>query len=568
MNSKDNSTHLITLQKKAEEWLNVHFDLDTQEEIRQLINQPSALFEAFYKDIDFGTGGIRGIVGAGTNRVNAYTLGITTQALANYLHQHYPQGQPIKVAITYDTRNSSYFLMQKVAQVLTANGIEVYYTTQARPTPVLSFWVRQKKMQAGIVITASHNPKEYNGYKVYWSDGAQLVPPHDENIMKLAKNLSFSSINWNENPNLLHTLGPKDDQDYLDYALSLQQFQGDKNIKIAYSSLHGTGTTLLPKLLKQAGYLHVFETETQKEMNGDFPTVPSPNPEEFSAMEQVLLLAKEQKADLALATDPDADRVGLCIPNSEGLWQQINGQQMAMLLTYYILKIKQEKNSLPKNGYICKSIVTTNALTKIASSFGVKTYNTLTGFKWIAQKMGELEKKESFILGAEESLGYLVADQIRDKDALSSALIFSEIAAWCKEKGQTIWDLFLQIQAEFGIYLEKNISLQYEGKAGMEQMQAKMAVFRSHFLSDIQGVSVEKIHDFLEGLVHFSNGKTQKLDFPISDVLQYHLSDGSLITVRPSGTEPKLKIYLQVVGINQKIVQEKIDILSKFKYFQ
>ena len=554
--------------QRASAWLSPSFDEKTQQEVRKLLQEPAALNECFYKNLEFGTGGIRGLMGVGTNRVNAYTFGLATQALVKYLQGVYP-ATPIRVGICCDTRHQSLFLMQKVADVLSANGILVYTSTAPLPTPLLSFWVRHKKLQAGLVITASHNPKEYNGYKVYWSDGAQLTPPHDQNILQIMQQLSFEEIQWHAQPALLQNFNPQDEQDYLDYACSLQEIPqtAHKNITIAYSALHGAGAHILPQLLRQAGYLHLHEVESQKVMDGDFPSVPSPNPEDPKALQQVIELAKNVNAHLAFATDPDADRIGLCIPNHQNEWIALDGHQIGILLTYYILTQKKAKGTLLANSYICKSIVTTHYLNKIADFFGVKVYDTLTGFKWIAHKMAALEGKEHFVLGIEESFGYLLGDKIRDKDGVSTALLLCEIAAYCQQNQTTIYDLLQTIESTFGLHLEKTISLQYEGREGMQKMQACMQNLREKPASTIAGIAVVKIADFSRQKLTFADGSEQALDFPIANVLQYTLAEGSVLTIRPSGTEPKLKIYVQCCGDSYPAMHQKIDHFLQFKPF-
>jgi phosphoglucomutase len=562
---------------KAKIWTKAPFDQETQQAVQKLIDE-NQYQDAFYTDLEFGTGGLRGIMGLGTARINAYTLGQTTQGLANYLQAKYPNA-PIKVAICYDSRNNSAHFADLVSSVLSANGIAVLCSPAARPTPMLSFLVRHENAQAGIVITASHNPKEYNGYKVYASDGAQMVPPDDKILIQAVRAVQLENIAWQKNAGLIQYTDASHDEAYLASILSLcpVETKSKKDIKITYTPLHGSGITLLPKLLAKAGFAHLDIVQAQADLNGDFPTVSYPNPEETEAMKMALLQAEKNQSDLVFGTDPDADRLGVAVRNNEGNLELLNGNQIACLLAYYILSSKREAGNLPENGFLCKTIVTTELLTEIAHYFGVEMVQTLTGFKWIAEQIRLREGKQIYLFGGEESYGYLTGDKVRDKDALSSAFLFAEMAVWAKEQGKTVYDLLLEIYQKIGSFWEDLVSLTLQGQEGAKEIQEMMQNMRQNPPKVLAGEKVLQTKDYQNQTVLDENGQiTAHLNLPKSDVLQFFLQDGSVLTVRPSGTEPKIKFYCsaklgKLVAVtdyknNQEILLQKIkNFISSFR---
>lgn len=504
----------------------------------------SELQDAFYTDLEFGTGGLRGIMGVGTNRMNKYTVGMATQGLSNYLKSQHPEGK-ISVAIAHDSRNNSHSFAQITADVFSANGIKVYLFDELRPTPELSFAIRELGCQSGVVITASHNPKEYNGYKAYWADGGQLIAPHDAGVIgEVRKITDFKEVKFQANDSLIVSIGKDLDEKYLEVVKSLSLSDNvDKEIKIVYSSIHGTGITMVPRILEKFGFTNVNIVQEQAEVNGNFPTVVYPNPEEEEAMSIGLQKAKELDADLLMATDPDSDRVGIGLKNLSGEFQLINGNQTAALLIYYLLK-KSKENGLAGNEFIAKTIVTSDILKEIADGFGVAVHETLTGFKHIAKLILEKEGKEVFIGGGEESYGYLIGDAVRDKDAIASCAMIAEMAAWAKKQGKTAFELLVEIYQEFGFYLEKLESLTKGGQKGVDEIKALMEKFRNDPPKTLAGSVVTKILDYESSLeTSLSDGNTKKLNFPKSNVLQFITEDGSRISLRPSGTEPKIKFY-------------------------
>ena len=533
---------------KAKEWLSNQFDSETKNRIEHLITHDFSLLEdCFYKSLDFGTGGMRGKMGVGTNRVNKYTIGLATQGLAKYLKQN-SEGE-LHVAIAHDSRNNSSYFAEVAASVLSANGINAHLFKELRPTPVLSFAVRELHCNAGIVITASHNPKEYNGYKVYWNDGAQIVAPHDKKIINEVRNTSISEIKFSTNNSLIHTISESLDERYKELVNSLAQtgFAAQKKeLKIVYTSLHGTGITMIPDVLENAGFSNVILEAEQAKPSGDFPTVLSPNPEEASALKNAIELAEEEHADLVLGTDPDADRVGIVARNKTGELVLLNGNQACALLVYFRLESLKNANRIPNNGFVAKTIVTSDIIINMAKHYGVNFYETLTGFKFIAGVIGE-RPNEVFLGGGEESYGYLVGDFVRDKDAVISALILSECAAWAKSKNQTLVDILDEIYLKFGHFRERLISVVREGKSGAEEISAIMENFRSNAPKTIAGSKVVKVADFLKGeLTDLMLKTTSKTNLPSSNVMQFTLDNGLKFTARPSGTEPKIKFYFSV----------------------
>jgi phosphoglucomutase len=535
--------------KKANEWLNGTIDDSTREEVKRLLEQedPKQLIDHFYKDLEFGTGGLRGVMGAGSNCMNKYTVGMATQGLANYLKKSFPD-QSISVAIAHDSRNNSKSFAKITADVFSANGITVHLFSDLRPTPLLSFAIRHLKCQSGVVITASHNPKEYNGYKAYWTDGAQLVPPHDKNVIKEVNGVgSFDNVKFNGDPKLIRTIGPEVENAYYDEVIRLIPGQAaikkHPSIPIVYSSLHGAGITMVPECLRRLGFKNVVVVAEQKEPNGDFPTVKSPNPEEQSAMALALKTAKIEKAEIVMATDPDTDRVGIGIQNDKGEYFLLNGNQAFSLMMWFIMK----NLANTKGAYIAKTVVTTELVDTMAEKFDIKCYNTLTGFKYIAELMNQLDGKEKFIAAGEESYGYMVGDFVRDKDAVSACAFFAAMAAAAKEEGKTLFAWLIQMYHEYGFYKEALVNLVRKGAEGEQQIRTMMETFRKDPPLTIAGQKVVRVLDYktsedknvLQGLV-------KPIQLPKSDVLQFYTWEGAKISVRPSGTEPKIKFYISV----------------------
>jgi len=541
------------IQAKVNQWLSDEFDATTRTSIQKLIDDQNEteLVDSFYKNLEFGTGGLRGIMGAGTNRMNVYTVSMATQGLCNYLKKTYPDS-PISVAIAHDSRNNSPLFAKTTADVFTANGIKVYFFSELRPTPELSFAIRHFGCQSGVVITASHNPKEYNGYKAYWNDGAQMLAPHDKNtIEEVDKILSITQVKREGNPALLVPVLEEVDQIYLDRivgsSISKDAILRQKDLKIVYSSLHGTGITMVPKALSMLGFTNVNIVTAQATPDGNFPTVVYPNPEETEAMTLGLKLAEDLDADLVMATDPDADRVGLGLKNPDGKWQLLNGNQISTLLIYYMLNAWRNAGKITGHEMIIKTIVTTDIQDKMAEAYGVKCFNTLTGFKHIAKIIREQEGKLKFIVGGEESYGYMVGDFVRDKDAVAACAMIAEMVAFAKDKGLTLFDLLIEIFKQFGFYKEDLISITKKGKTGAEEIQEMMAGYRSNPPKTIAGSEVLKIYDYKESTVlDLKTGEKTAITIDKSNVLQFLTADGSKISARPSGTEPKIKFYFSV----------------------
>ena len=536
---------------KATQWLNAaNMDVSSKQEIETLMQNQEELDEAFLKDLEFGTGGLRGIMGIGTNRINKYTVGMATQGFANYLKKQFQD--EVKVAIAHDSRNNSRLFAETTADVFSANGIQVYLFEDLRPTPELSFAIRNLGCQGGVVITASHNPKEYNGYKAYWNDGGQLVPPHDKNVIEEVKKISsIDEINFESEPSLIQKIGEEMDRSYLEMiknlSLSPDAISANSDMKIVFSSIHGTGITMVPRALEELGFKTVHIVEEQKTPDGDFPTVVYPNPEETEAMTLALNKAKEIDADIVMATDPDADRVGIAVKNLEGDFQLLNGNQTGSLLVFYLMK-KWSIKGLKGNEYIGKTIVTTELIRDIANSFHTKCYDTLTGFKWIADMIRKKEGQEVFIGGGEESYGYMIGEMVRDKDAVASSVIIAEMAAWAKDQELSVFELLLEIYKTYGFYYEELKSITKKGLQGAEEIKRMMEDFRSTPPKKLAGSEVTHVIDYLEGVQINSNGKKESVNFPKSNVLQYLTEDGTKVSVRPSGTEPKIKFYFSVRG--------------------
>ena len=540
-------------QKKIEDWLTPSYDEGTRKAVQDLIdnNEVTELTDSFYRDLEFGTGGLRGIMGVGSNRMNKYTIGKATQGLSNYLKKQFPD-QEIKVAVSYDSRNNSQAFGQLVAKVFAANGIKVHLFNELRPTPVLSFAIRHFGCQSGVMLTASHNPKEYNGYKAYWNDGCQLTAPHDKNVIDEVNAItSVSDIKFEGNAQNILPVGNEIDQIYIDANKTLsihpEAVLAQKDLKIVFSPIHGTGITIVPKMLAAWGFENVSVVAEQATPDGNFPTVIYPNPEEEDAMALAKKKGEEIDADLVLATDPDADRVGIAVKNNKGQFQLLNGNQIGSLLVYYVLSAKSDLKQLGANPYIVKTIVTSNLQADIADHYGVKHYETLTGFKYIGELITNLGDSAQYLVGGEESYGFLVGDLVRDKDAPNSCAFLAEMTAYFKSKGKTVYEVLLDIYKEFGCYQEKLISLTKKGKAGAEEIQAMMAGLRLNLPTSLGGIKVREIRDYqFSQTTDMSTGERKAISLPKSDVLQFITVDGDVISARPSGTEPKIKFYCSV----------------------
>ncbi len=560
----------MTTLEKAQLWLTDTFDSETREKVQQLIDSNSPdLEDSFYRELEFGTGGMRGVMGVGTNRLNKYTLGQATQGLANYLHEQFP-GEEIKVAVAFDVRNNSKEFGKLVADVLTANGIKVLLFKNHRPTPELSFTVRNKKCNAGIVLTASHNPPEYNGYKVYWNDGAQVVPPNDENIIKEVYSTKFDQIKFNGNDDLIEWVGEEQDDVYIDACMENSLYQKDKtgydNLNIVFTSIHGTTYTTIPKALKKAGFTKVDLVTEQMIPSGNFPTVASPNPEEPAALSMALDLAKITNGDIVIGTDPDGDRLGIAVRNLDGELQLLNGNQTNTILTYYILDQWKKAGKITGNEFIGSTIVTSDIFFDIAEKFGVDCKVGLTGFKWIGKMIRDVEGKEKFICGGEESFGFMTGDFVRDKDSCGSILLACEIAALLKSEGKTIYQYLIEIYENIGIYLEGLVNVVRKGRTGAEEIAQMMTDFRTNPPKEIAGSPVAVLKDFKEQTkLDIKTGEKSVMDdIPKSNVLIFYTEDGTKVCVRPSGTEPKIKFYVSVkdsIATEQDFV-EKLPVLQ------
>lgn len=553
-----NEELLKQVEAKAQVWLGEGYDEETKAAVRAMLDNEDKtdLIEAFYKDLEFGTGGLRGIMGAGTNRMNIYTVGAATQGLSNYLKKAFADLPQIKVAIGHDCRNNSRRFAEVAADVFSANGIKVYLFDTLRPTPEVSFAIRELGCQSGVILTASHNPKEYNGYKAYWSDGAQMIAPHDKNtIDEVNKITSVKDVKFQGNPALIEIIGEEIDRRYLDriktLSLSPEAIARHHDMKIVYTPIHGTGVRLVPASLKNFGFTNIIHVPEQDVVSGDFPTVVSPNPEEPAALDMAIKKAIETDAELVVASDPDADRIGMAVRNDKGEFVLINGNQIVMIFLNYLMTRNKELGLLKGNEYIVKTIVTTETIKTIAERNGFKMYDCYTGFKWIASVIRENEGKARYIGGGEESYGFLPEDFVRDKDSVSSISLMAEIAAWAKDKGMTMYQMLQDIYIKYGFSKEKGISVVRKGKSGAEEIVAMMKSFRANPLKELAGSPVVCVKDYdsLEALNPVT-GEKSKLDMPVtSNVLQYFTADGSKVSIRPSGTEPKIKFYIEVRGI-------------------
>ena len=543
------------VRSKAQGWLSESYDAETRAEVKRMLDNedPSELIEAFYKDLEFGTGGLRGIMGVGSNRMNIYTVGAATQGLSNYLKKEFSKLPQIKVVIGHDCRNNSRKFAEISADIFSANGIKAYIFEDLRPTPEMSYAIRKLGCQSGIILTASHNPKEYNGYKAYWDDGAQMIAPHDRNtIAEVNQIRNAGEIKFKGNKSLIEVIGKEMDQRYINdlttISLSPESIARHKDMKIVYTPIHGTGVEIVPAALKAFGFTNIIHVPEQDIISGDFPTVISPNPEEPAALAMAVQRAKDTDAELVLATDPDADRVGAAVKNNEGEWVLLNGNQTALMFVYYLITRWKELGKIKGNEYIVKTIVSTELIRTIAERNGVELYDVYTGFKWIAAIMKDNEGKKTFIGGGEESYGFLCEDFVRDKDAVSACTMLAETAAWAKDKGLTLYQLLQNIYVEYGFSKEAGISVVKKGKSGAEEIEAMMKHFRENPLTQIAGSNVTYVYDYatLKGLSVAENEKIT-LDMPTtSNVIQYFTEDNTKVSIRPSGTEPKIKFYCEV----------------------
>ncbi len=537
---------------KVNVWLNGNYDDATKAEIKKMqAAGGDELTDAFYRNLEFGTGGLRGIMGVGTNRMNKYTVGMATQGFANYLKKVHGNAE-IKVAIAHDCRNNSRFFAETVANVFAANGLKVYLFEALRPTPELSFAVRHLGCQAGVVCTASHNPKEYNGYKAYWNDGGQLVPPHDKNVIKEVDAISsVDDVKWSGGEANISMLGKDMDDAFIEMVKGLsiypEAIERQKDLKIVYTPIHGSGIMLMPQVLKRFGFTNVTIVEEQATPDGNFPTVVYPNPEEAEAMSIGLKKAKEMDAEILLGTDPDSDRVGIAIKNTKGEWVLMNGNQTAVLAFNYMIEARKAKGISKPNDMVVKTIVTTNLIDDLAAANGITCYNVLTGFKWIAELMTEKEGKENYIIGGEESYGLMIGDKIRDKDAISAVALLCEMAAYEKDNGRTLFEKLIDLYVQHGLYKESLISITKKGMRGAEEIAEMMQGYRDNPPTAIDGVPVVELLDYqMQVGKNLKDGSNWEIKLPKSNVLQFVLEDGSKISARPSGTEPKIKFYFSV----------------------
>ncbi len=553
----ENQDLLKTVIAKAEKWLSPAYDEKTQAEVRRMLDNEdkTELIEAFYKDLEFGTGGLRGIMGVGSNRMNVYTVGAATQGLSNYLNKNFKDMKQISVVIGHDCRNNSRLFAEISANIFSANGIKVYLFDDMRPTPEMSFAIRHLGCQSGIILTASHNPKEYNGYKAYWDDGAQVLPPHDKGIIdEVNKITSAADIKFEGNKALIEIIGENVDSAYLEQLKSVsidpEVIKRHKDLKIVYTPIHGTGMMLIPRALKSWGFEDVNTVKEQMVKDGNFPTVVSPNPENAEALTLAVKLAKEIGAELVMASDPDADRVGIACKNGSGEWVLINGNQTCLMFLYYIITQYTKLGKMTGREFVVKTIVTTELIKTIAERNNIEMFDCYTGFKWIAREIRLNEGKKKYIGGGEESYGFLAEDFVRDKDAVSACCLIAEVAAWAKDNGKTLFELLQDIYIEYGFSKEKSISITKPGKSGAEEIKAMMENFRKNPPKEIAGSPVILAKDYASLKQTDGKGNVSDIDMPAtSNVLQYFTEDGTKVSVRPSGTEPKIKFYVEVKGV-------------------
>jgi phosphoglucomutase len=566
---------VLEVRAKAQRWLDGNYDEDTKKQVKAMLENSDTtdLVESFYKDLEFGTGGLRGIMGVGTNRMNIYTMGAATQGLANYLIKEFGKNATIKVVLGHDCRNNSRMFAETAANIFSANGIKVYLFEDLRPTPEVSFAIRHLGCQSGVMLTASHNPKEYNGYKAYWNDGAQVLAPHDTNIIREVNAIkSVDDIKFKGNPALIEIIGKEIDDIYLEkiktISLSPDSIKRNSDMKIVYTPIHGTTVHLVPAALKAYGFTNIINVPEQDVVSGDFPTVYSPNPEEPAALKMAVEKGEEVDADLVMASDPDGDRLGIAVKDNSGKFVLVNGNQTALLFTYYIIRRWKELGKLNGKQYVVKTIVTTELIVDIAKKFKLHYFDCYTGFKWIAAIIRENEGKLQYIGGGEESYGYLAQDFVRDKDAVSACTLMAEIAAWAKDNGKSLFELIQDIYLEFGFSKEKGISIVKKGKSGAEEIKKIMSDLRSKPPKEIAGSQVVLIKDYdTLRSIDIAAGSTNAMEMPeTSNVLQFFTADGTKISVRPSGTEPKIKFYIEVRGsLKNRADYEKANLVADDK---
>lgn len=552
----ENQALIAQCEQVAQKWMtSACYDAETQKAVKAMVENPDKtdLIDSFYRSLEFGTGGLRGIMGPGTNRMNIYTVGAATQGLANYLNKNFKDMEQISVVVGYDSRNNSALFAQTSANIFSANGIKVYLFDEMRPTPEMSFAIRHLGCQSGIILTASHNPKEYNGYKAYWDDGAQVLAPHDKGIIDEVNKVSVEDIKFEGNPALIEIIGKEIDRIYLEKVHSLsidpECIKRQKDLKIVYTPLHGTGMMLIPDSLKLWGFENVYTVPEQMVKDGNFPTVKSPNPENGEALSMALDLAKKIDADIVMASDPDADRVGMACKNDKGEWVLVDGNQTCMIFLYYIIMNRKAQGKMKGNEFIVKTIVTTELIKAIADKNQIKMYDCYTGFKWIARQIRLDEGRLQYIGGGEESYGFLAEDFVRDKDAVSACSLLAEICAWAKDQGKTLYDVLMEIYLEYGLAVNKTINVVKPGKTGADEIKAMMENFRANRPAEIGGSRVVCTKDYGVLKEYDAEGNEKALDFPeTSNVLQWYTEDGTKVSVRPSGTEPKIKFYIEVKG--------------------
>ena len=575
---ESNQELIISCENKAKEWLSSSFNEETRKEVQAMLDNSdkTELIDSFYKDLEFGTGGLRGIMGAGSNRMNIYTVGMATQGFANYLKKSFADKETISVVVGHDCRNNSRLFAETVAAIFSANGIKVYLFDDLRPTPEVSFAIRELKCQGGVNITASHNPKEYNGYKAYWDDGAQVLAPHDKGIIDEVEKVKIEDVKFGANNDLIQIIGKEIDDLYLDKIKTLSidpaVIERHKDLKIVYTPLHGAGRTLIPESLKRWGFEKVYTVKEQMVKDGNFPTVVSPNPENGEALTLALRDAKEIDADIVMASDPDADRVGMACKNDKGEWVLINGNQTCLIFLYYIITNRIKTGKMQPNDFIVKTIVTTELIKKIADKNHVEMIDCFTGFKWIAREIREFEGVKQYIGGGEESYGFMAEDFVRDKDAVSAMCLLAEICAYAKDQGKTLYDLLMEIYLEYGFSYEYTVNVVRPGKTGADEIKQMMENFRNNPPKQLGDSPIVITKDFLKLEQTDANGNVTKLDMPdTSNVLQWFCENGDKVSVRPSGTEPKIKFYFEVkgemkcAGCYERCVKEALEKIEEFK---
>ena len=575
---ESNQELIISCENKAKEWLSSSFNEETRKEVQAMLDNSdkTELIDSFYKDLEFGTGGLRGIMGAGSNRMNIYTVGMATQGFANYLKKSFANKETISVVVGHDCRNNSRLFAETVAAIFSANGIKVYLFDDLRPTPEVSFAIRELKCQGGVNITASHNPKEYNGYKAYWDDGAQVLAPHDKGIIDEVEKVKIEDVKFGANNDLIQIIGKEIDDLYLDKIKTLSidpaVIEHHKDLKIVYTPLHGAGRTLIPESLKRWGFEKVYTVKEQMVKDGNFPTVVSPNPENGEALTLALRDAKEIDADIVMASDPDADRVGMACKNDKGEWVLINGNQTCLIFLYYIITNRIKTGKMQPNDFIVKTIVTTELIKKIADKNNVEMIDCFTGFKWIAREIREFEGVKQYIGGGEESYGFMAEDFVRDKDAVSAMCLLAEICAYAKDQGKTLYDLLMEIYLEYGFSHEFTVNVVRPGKTGADEIKQMMENFRNNPPKQLGDSPIVITKDFLKLEQTDANGNVTKLEMPdTSNVLQWFCENGDKGSVRPSGTEPKIKFYFEVkgemkcAGCYERCVKEALEKIEEFK---